>query len=445
MKRTFVFMMISAVFMLSGCNKESEMHNGYITLRATQNSSRASFNGSATVWEEGDELKVTFTDAGSTQQLIFATNNPLQGIFTSTTSAQLMQKSYEVLATYPAATTSIDASNKSAEVTVGAATQTQQGSSTSHIAALDAMYGSTTALPDNVSIKMDHTASVVKLDIVNTTGSDISAIEQVTIIAPQGISLSGARTVDFSSGEITGNEGSNTIVVNIEDGSAVTSSTPFTVWAATAPFNIAAGQILKFIVKADGKSYEIIKDFNGAKCDFEAGVIMETTLELSAATLMASEKSVTATFSNENGYPDGFPDKNATSAIDGTYKFGDYYYAFAGNVNMYYSNGGLRINLQKSNDYGTIALPVIEGYALTKVIVKLRDTYSGRLYKIAITDGELTPVEGGQAKAILSQSMTYNLTGLNPATQYYLHAYVTTIADKQPCDITSVELTYSLQ
>lgn len=445
MKKIAIFIIISAAFIFSGCtNKESGIYKGLITLQASQNGSRAIFDGETTTWEDGDELNVEFIDETSSQNLIFTTSDPSLGIFTSTSSAELLQHNYYVIATYPLF--NLDPVERSAMVTVGDATQLQiDNNDSSHIAALDAMYGSTTAMPDDIHLTMNHTASVLKLNITNATQTDIAAIQSVKITAPHGVSLSGDRTVDFLTGNISGSDGSNTIELTIDSEATISSTEPFIAWVAAAPFSIAAGEVLKFVVKADGKSYEIIKDFNGAKCDFEAGVIMETTLELSATTLMANEKSVTATFSNENGYPAEFPDKNATSAINGTYKFGDYNYAFAGNVNMYYSNGGLRINLQKSNDYGTIALPVIDGYALTKVIVKLRDTYSGRQYKIAITDGELTPVEGGQAKANLNQTMTYNLTGLNPATQYYLHAYVETIADKQPCDITSVELTYSLQ
>ena len=448
MKKTAIFIIISAAFIFSGCtNKESGIYKGLITLQASQNGSRATFDGEATTWEDGDALNVEFIDETSSQHLIFTTSDSSQGIFTSTSSAELLQHNYYVIATYPASSTNLHPAERSAMVTVGEATQFQiDNNDSSHIAVLDAMYGSTTAMPDDIHLTMNHTASVLKLNITNATQTDIAAIQSVKITAPHGVSLSGDRTVDFLTGNISGSDGSNTIELTIDSEATYSSTEPFIAWVAAAPFSIAAGEVLKFVVKADGKSYEIIKDFNGAKCDFEAGVIMETTLELSATTLMANEKSVTATFSDENGYPAGFPDKNATSAINGTYKFGDYNYAFAGNVNMYYSYGGLKINLQKSNDYGTIALPVIDGYALTKVIVKLRDTYSGRQYKIAITDGELTPVEGGGAKANLNQTMTYNLTGLNPATQYYLHAYVKNFTDtQQACDITSIEMTYSLQ
>ncbi len=447
MKKIAILIIISAAFIFSGCtNKESGIYKGLITLQASQNGSRATFNGEATTWEDGDELNVEFIDETSSQHLIFTTSDYSQGIFTSTSSAELLQHNYYVIATYSSSSTNLHPAERSAMVTVGDATQTQSDNNdSSHIAELDAMYGSTTAMPDDIHLTMNHTASVLKLNITNATQTDIAAIQSVKITAPHGVSLSGNRTVDFLTGNISGSDGSNTIELTIDSEATYSSTEPFIAWVAAAPFSIAAGEVLKFVVKADGKSYEIIKDFNGAKCDFEAGVIMETTLELSATTLMANEKSVTATFSDENGYPDGFPNQNATSAINGTYKFGDYNYTFAGIVNMYYSNGGLKINLQKSNDYGTIALPVIDGYALTKVIVKLRDTYSGRQYKIAITDSKLTSVAGGGAKANLSKTMTYNLTGLNPATQYYLHAYVTTITYPQACDITSIELTYSLQ
>ena len=438
-------MLIMAIFVFGSCNnKDSEMLYGHITLQALHNTSRASFDGQKTTWEDGDQIKTVFADANTEQQLIFATSNPSQGVFTSTTAAQLGSGSYNILATYPAQTTTIDASTNSAEVSVGAASQTQTGSSSAHIATLDAMYGSTTATADNISLRMNHTASVLKFEIQNSTQAAITAIESVKIIAPQGVSLSGSRSINFSTNAISGNDGGNKIVVNIDGNSATAADSYFTVWAAAAPFSIDTDESLKFIVKADGKSYEFIKDFNGEGCDFPAGKIMHTTLTLSDASLMASEKSITAVFSDETQYPAGFPDKNATSPISGSYKFGDYYYNFGGNVNMYYYNGGLKIYLDENNKYGTISLPMIDEYVLEEVVVKLRDTYSRRSFKIAITDGNLNPVDGG-TKNNLKQSMTYNLFGLNSSTQYYLYAYVENITQEQPCDITSIKMSYTLQ
>ena len=87
MKKISIFIIISAAFIFSGCtNKESGIYKGLITLQASQNGSRATFDGEATTWEDGDALNVEFIDETSSQHLIFTTSDSSQGIFTLRTS-----------------------------------------------------------------------------------------------------------------------------------------------------------------------------------------------------------------------------------------------------------------------------------------------------------------------------------------------------------------------
>ena len=215
------------------------------TLRAIHDTgTRTDFDGKASAWTDGDALSVICTGSGMEAQVYkFTVTDPANGIFKNNGAVLDPDTEYDVYAVYPynADKVAIGAGSDDARFGIGAAEQTQHGSSASHIAALDPLTGCVKAVtPDNISLVMHHTATAISIRLANGTGESISGISSLMITAPEGIILAASHSIDLADGTVVADEAtiSNSVEIAVESSGEIPAGGEFTVWAAAAPFSI---------------------------------------------------------------------------------------------------------------------------------------------------------------------------------------------------------------
>ena len=426
------------------------------TLRAVHDTgTRTDFDGKASAWTDGDAMSVICTSPEKEAQVIkFTVTDPAKGIFESDGAALDPDTKYDVYAVYPYNTDKITvgAGSDDARFDIGAAKQTQQGSSASHIAALDPLTGCVKAVtPDNISLLMHHTATAISIRLANGTGESLSGISSLTITAPDGIVLAASHAIDLADGAIKadGATTSNTIEVAVESSGKIPAGGEFTVWAAAAPFSMRQGESLRFDITADdGTRYTAVKTFD-AERRFAAGTVMSTTVELSAATEVAETITVSVDLTDAASYPDNFPkaeyyEDNATP-IDNVYMFGGYPFRFYCTAPYFHHESGgktLYLNIKNISDRTSadIALPIIEGYAPTRIAVSTHESCKNRNLNISTVDPAGKILQGTKIKNTFSRTNIYKPVGTDDKTEYRIR--ITGSATSNPCPVTAMEITY---
>lgn len=435
---------------LLACNNDHEatLTNG-VTIKATQQT-RTSFDGSQSAWSAGDKLQVAIGATGATLTTHeFVNDDPSAGLFTNNELTLDNTLTYDLYALHTAQNTVPD--NGVAEVLIGAASQQQTGDSAAHIAALDPLYGSATGVQaNNIAIGMNHTAVVLRIEVKNATEEDIAGIKSVQITAPKGVQLYGTGTIDFASKKVAmGSDGANSITINIQNSGTLDAGSAFTVWAATAPFEMAANSVMRFTVTtSDDKVLEYKKEF-AASTDFEAGVIMSTTIApeprpeqiviqwgyLDGYTAPVGMPSCESDIAAENtvnkiGATSGsYPTEYGNIEIDSDVK---YAYVIASKC--------IRFRDLTSAKSADIKLPIIDGYKLTQVATTVGSGHNtGKRSNISIS---IMPSELGAKTP--SGTTTFDLENSISTQQYSIHISNTTDV-KTPCDITGIQLTYVLE
>lgn len=395
--------------------------------------SRTHFDGTATTWSDGDAITV-FVDRNVSVPYRFEAVDPAKGTF-SNGDIFLGDDEHTFHAIYPAAA---DAT----VLDIGAATQTQKGASTEHIAAADPLVGKAVARPSEVAVTMNHTATVLKLDIVAAGLLDAESIASVKIEAPDGVFLHGRHTLDLVTGDVTAITGrcGNATEVAVVGSDDFATDGEFTVWAAVAPFEIPAGEKLVFTIK-DGRGgmYRIEKTFPDGKI-FSAGKIMSTVLELSESSQL-SEINIDVDFTDPNAYTSDFPTATAP-ASSGTFVFSGHEFVFASstpfhNREMSDKTRALCFETFADKDTAKIRIPRVEGYAPAVVAIGVHSTIINKQNaQIAIetSKGEITErVNTFQAK------IEFTLSDTDDKTDYYIGIY----GNKAPCRLSSVGITYA--
>ena len=150
-----------------------------------------------------------------TSAYTFTCQDGQAGTFSNSTIELNPESQYDFYAVYPTSA-EVDAANLSAQITIGAATQTQVGDSPVHIAQLDPLTGCVkNILPNSVSIPMHHNAAVMAINVVNNLSATLG-IKSLNIIADNGITLCGTYDIDIASGELSNpSNASNKIAVNV--------------------------------------------------------------------------------------------------------------------------------------------------------------------------------------------------------------------------------------
>ena len=442
---------------LISCNNNQEYNlTKGVTIKAITSHTRTSFDGSISTWDTNDKLQVAIGTTGEALALHeFTNSDPANGLFTNADLTLNNTLTYDLFALYSAHGELPDTDSRSATVAVGAAVQEQMGTSTTHIAALDPLFGSVTgAQSNNFAVNMKHTASVLRITIKNTTGAEISGIKSLEITTPEGVQLHGTGVIDFATNKVVmGNDGSNSITVNIQDSGSITAEGEFTVWIATAPFTMTENSAMLFtLTTTDDKVLEYKKEF-ATSTEFEAGVIMSTTITpeprpeqivikwgyLDGYTAPVGMPSCTSDILTESSSKSEVNKLNVTSGSYPT-KYGDI--EIDSNVKYAYvtSIKCIRFRDLTSEKSADIKLPIIDGYKLTQVIFNVTSSQaSGQRdnINVSVHPSELTA-------EIPKGSTIFNIEDSNSTQQYGIHIS-NTMDTKTPCDITGIQLTYILE
>lgn len=455
MKKYLSILMLVA---LIACNSNQEYNfTKGVTIKASTSQTRTSFDGSISAWDANDKLQVTIGATGEAPSLHeFTNSDPSNGLFTNADLTLDNTLTYDIFALYSTQGELPDVTNRNAAVAIGAAVQEQTGASAAHIAALDPLYGSTAgAQSNNIAVNMKHSATVLRITIKNTTGAEIAGVKSLKISAADDIQLHGTGTIDFAANEVTmGSDGSNAITINIQDSGVIAADGEFTIWAAAAPFTMAENSAMHFtMTTTDDKVLEHKKVF-AASTDFEAGVIMSTTIAPeprpeqiviqwgyldgytapvgmpSCETDIFSESSSNSTV-NQIGITSGsYPTEYGHITIESAVKY------------AYVSRSGfIRFRDITSTDNAYINLPIIPGYKLTQVISRIPDNLVDKRTTLRIA---IDPAASTTAKTTGTQNATFNLVGTSSDQQYKIRIYSTN-ETLTSYDLTGIQLTYVLE
>lgn len=466
------YILLFLLTMAVGCS-DADITRSKLALYADYNTdSRTSFNGSASAWSDNDQLKAIVNGEAHT----FGISNTTSGQFVSneevTTSSE-----YDIYALYAAsdASASIDATSKVANINIGAAEQTQNGISPSHVALFDPLYGKVeNASEDNLHLTMHHTAAALKVIVKNSTGAAIEGITSVKITVPDSKKIFGSHTVDFTSSGAgspisAATSGSNSITVTVDDSGSVAIDESFVVWAATAPFELASGEKLNIVVTADDKEYAFEKTIGESGASFTAGGIMQTTVELEATPQEPDPapedkpETIVVEFGDlEGGFvPEGLP-KEGESPTTSTYSIGNglsitidtkqkYYYRNDSDNGQYIRFEGMtHYSAEEKNDIKImLPKPKIDGYKLTNV--KIYTVFFGnRGFRVGVVDSTGTII--GNYSIIQNDGNNEikddELNNIISQDQYYLHIYRNSKNSTNKVvtfDIQKVTLTYTLE
>ena len=450
MKHTRILAIISASTLATACsdpvndipdgNTQSGTNLHTVTLRAMHDTpTRTDFDGTSTSWVDGDAMSVILDRNGEQQAVKFTLTDAAEGAFEGSIETVDLDAEYDIYAVYPynEQKTTADNKNDKALFDIGSARQTQQRASASHVAAYDPLTGrSVRAVSlDNISLRMHHTATLIRLDLHNATGSTISGITSATITAPTTTALAASHTIDLTDGsvEVAGEQMSNTIELTVEESGEIAPDATFTLWAAAAPFE---SQTLNIdITTADGRHFGAVKAFDKAK-RFAAGTIMSTTVNLGT---QSQTWTVSVDFTSTETYPDTFPMSYDAKPSTHTHVFDGLEFKF-GCPGSYYQGGTsgnkrLIINDISQKAPARIYLPAIKGYAPTKIIVHNAEPQSQDIL-ISVTDMDGNMLDNTKDMTAYKQQNIYEPTGTNDTDTYCV--YIT-------CRQTNTGKTYRLQ
>ena len=432
-----------------GGNPQSGADRHTVTLRATHDTTtRTDFDGTVTSWVEGDAMSVILDNGVQQQACRFTLTDAAEGIFEGDIASFDPDAAYDVYAVYPyneLKTTASDKNDK-ALFDIGAASQTQHGTSASHVAACDPLTGSVESVSlDNISLRMHHTATLIRLDIHNDTGNAITGITSAKITAPTSSTLAAAHKIDLTNGTVTADDDqkSNTIELTVEESGEIAAGAAFTLWAAAAPFTITEGQTLNIdITTADGIHYGAVKAFSTEK-SFAAGTIMSTTVNLGTE---SQTRMVSIDFTSADSYPDTFPTSAKTQPQTSTHYFDDLAFTFDCPENYYYnSNSGcLTITGITQSSTARITIPAIEGYAPTRIEITLDGsiTYNNS-FITSVTDNSGNLLDNTKELRTYKQECIYEPTGTNDKDTYCIHIGSQSKSKTTPYKLQSLEITYT--
>lgn len=266
-----------AIAALSSCNKEltdpNEGIKGGIPFEITAASvdTKTAIDGFATRWVANDAINLFHAKAGSTTytsdgEFTIANEDLEAKKFKGTLPAALEAGSYDWYAFYPYNSYNKTPAGSSKDdfgyTTIGGTSQTQTGnSSTAHLCGKPCpLYGIATGVASNdaPSIKMNHLASIIEVNVTNNSGEDLT-VNSVSftgtedIVGTYYINFTQDPVVYTSSGE---SYVSKTASLSVTDGEAIANGSSATFYIAIKPFTVSSGK-LKVAVNGYEKEIEI--------------------------------------------------------------------------------------------------------------------------------------------------------------------------------------------
>lgn len=435
--KKFIFSIFIGIIALTSCSKEDIYPT--IKIRTTQTSSRSTFENNVTSWCEGDYLSVLFSANDVNQgPHRFDLADPANGTFECNNANLDPSLSYNIYALHQAGAT---INGNQATIKIGAPIQTQDATSSAHVALFDPLYGFVTNSPiDNISIPLEHLASVLKFNVSNGLDTPIE-IQSVNISTSSGAKLCGTYSLDLKTGTQDEQTINDNITLNIDNAPTLQADETMTLWVATAPFELAQGESLQFTITTNDGTYTHTQTM-ASKVTFGAGKIKSMTqaIELSSNSVQPASKSFVYDFTNSENYPtEGFPTKVGSNSSNWreetvgkelTYSFNGKKLTIKSDVEYYhYKSSTGTINYlafvyKNKDEQSLIYLPKYNGYKISSVAVEINgDTNQSAYYSIYDnTNGENVPNSIYPSK----QTLTFNLADLNWQNQYAVRILCTT-------------------
>lgn len=405
-------------------------------MRAIHNTStRVSFDGSTSKWEDGDNINVVldrlnkiynFTYEASSEDYFYCDNITVED-------------GDNIYAFYGVPSSSINVTQNNALVALTPSEQNQDITSPiSHISEYDVLYGKAeNIVTDDISISMNHTIAAVKINITNAL-SNTCNVSSITLTAPDDVILAGSYVIDAASNSLTHRASvndSNIVSVSLSDDIQMANGSSYTVWAAVTPFTLNPDEKLIIDVTTDdSKTYRCEKTIGSSGLDFCAGSVMSTQIVLgNNATLVAptvkEDIFIKMDFDSGGILPDDFPnsDKKGVGVTSGTYEICGYNFEFNSPSAYYSSKDGTSDRIRftsgiKKDNPATIKLPYIEGYKLSEVTMSSTDNNEtqSRNYRFSVinSDGTVIPDNdpGNKENSGIILSSTKETYTMNDAT-----------------------------
>ena len=449
MRKNLLFGLLFFIAISAGCNRNDTItDSSRVVLEAYQSSSRVSFDGVKSSWEDGDCLNVVVDGLEGVH--LFGYDAATESKFVCD-NLVMPAEQCDVYAYYGVESADINLADKTAVATLGAAEQMQKiQTPMAHIAEYDVLYGKAESADSrNIQIAMNHTIAAVKINLYSSL-QDVVTIKSITVTAPEGVALGGNYVINPSTDEITladNAEVANSINLTFEE-PILLGTDGFVAWLATAPFALAEGESLVIdITTADDEIYRCIKQMPTEGASFNAGRIMTTDITLGGnATLVEPEApALPATVEIEvdpskEGVFEDFPTEKS-KANSGSFMLAGYGYEFVFDspAKFYLTDNG-RIRFDSgitSTKKAMIKLPVIPNYKLAKVVM-------ASIAKNSTNHNYLFAISGGEEYKLNDSKYTYDLTLPADDTECYICISNTSSSgNTNPANISYLSLVYS--
>ncbi len=447
--KNIVAILFASLFLFGSCAKEEaadQLRSITLQAHAVSDAPRSTFDGEtrASAWDESDKLVVNFSSEGTNYgPYIFThqgSNN--EGLFTCNSVPQSVPQTCDIVAFHQQNATV--GNDNIPKINIGNSTQTQDGSSSAHVAEWDPLYGVASGVDiNNISVDMDHMASVISFTMKNETSAEI-ALESVEITSSnESIILTKNGNFNLLTKAMTNNQTSKKVTLNFTETTTLAAGATLKAWVAVTPFELATGDKLYFSIKdRAGQTYSYTKTM-AKESNFSAGKIMNLSDVIS---LNEPSKSVTFNFA-ENSF--GLPktSSSAKSSYNGTIDGAAFSITTStDNAKFYYSsiNHVIRFNFSASGQYAKINLPKYDGYKLASIVVAT--TEKNQTTKIGITnnsDAENNPIENTKFKYPSGSELSFEPDNTTSQTQYVV--CIKSEAKDANCKISKIVVNYALQ
>lgn len=300
----------SGILVMGGCAKESGNivpENGGFSIKVNTPSTKTVFDGEtyAVTWESGDELGVVIDNG--TESKLYKFTKAAGNTFSCAEFVPQESVSYTYYVLYPY-TEGFTVENGVSSSVVNISSGKQSGlDAATHIKT--PLYGKATAEGEvSPEVTLNHAAAVIKINVANYSGADLTVSEVGIQSADAEAVMSGIFSLNFETGELTAAETSPTASSVVLEPEAISNESSADFYVAVAPF---ATENLSVTVNDDAIQKAVTE--NGF--DFKAGYVYTTSVAFDAVSL-------TQTVEDANVYAAlqelNVGEVNLTASVDGT-------------------------------------------------------------------------------------------------------------------------------
>ena len=300
----------SGILVMGGCAKESGNivpENGGFSIKVNTPGTKTVFDGEtyAVTWESGDELGVVIDNG--TESKLYKFTKAAGNTFSCAEFVPQESVSYTYYVLYPY-TEGFTVENGVSSSVVNISSGKQSGlDAATHIKT--PLYGKATAEGEvSPEVTLNHAAAVIKINVANYSGADLTVSEVGIQSADAEAVMSGIFSLNFETGELTAAETSPTASSVVLEPEAISNESSADFYVAVAPF---ATENLSVTVNDDAIQKAVTE--NGF--DFKAGYVYTTSVAFDAVSL-------TQTVEDANVYAAlqelNVGEVNLTASVDGT-------------------------------------------------------------------------------------------------------------------------------